>query len=412
MKKTLIFLFIIPLCAFSQQKKEVLFVGNSYTYGNNLPDLVRQVALSFGDTLVHDSSTPGGATFNAHTTNTQTINKINQQQWDYVVLQAQSQEPSFSPWQVSQDTYPYAEALVDMIENNFSCTEPIFFMTWGRKYGDQQNCQFYPPICTYQGMQQRLRESYLEMAFTDSASCAPVGMAWKKSIALDSTLNLYTSDNSHPNIYGSYLAACTFYATIFKKSAVGSSFWPSAIDSVTALSLQQIASSTVLDSLATWNIFNADYSFTQFSDSVNFFNLSSNYENVIWDFGDGSYSTVENPTHTYTANGTYTITLSALTNGGCLLDTHAITVVVNTTAIPSWDCINDACIDLGAGTGVYTSLSDCQAVCGVAGINDINGSRKLINIVDVYGRKSIAKLNIPLFYRYDDGTVEKVILTE
>ena len=42
-------------------------------------------------------------------------------------------------------------------------------------------------------MQQRLRESYLEMAFNDSASCAPVGMAWKKSKALDSTLNLYTS---------------------------------------------------------------------------------------------------------------------------------------------------------------------------------------------------------------------------
>jgi hypothetical protein len=79
MKKHLFLLLVLPLIVFSQQKKEVLFVGNSYTYGNNLPDLVKQISLSFGDTLIYDSSTPGGATFNLHTTNTQTINKINQQ---------------------------------------------------------------------------------------------------------------------------------------------------------------------------------------------------------------------------------------------------------------------------------------------------------------------------------------------
>tara|TARA_B110000003_G_scaffold39894_1_gene36706 strand:- start:4235 stop:4456 length:222 start_codon:yes stop_codon:yes gene_type:complete len=53
---------------FSQHTKEVLFIGNSYTYANNLPDLLKQIALSFGDTLLHDSSTPGGATFNVHST--------------------------------------------------------------------------------------------------------------------------------------------------------------------------------------------------------------------------------------------------------------------------------------------------------------------------------------------------------
>ena len=79
MKKFLIVLFFIPLFVFSQQKKEVLFIGNSYTYVNNLPDLVKQIALSFGDSLIHDSSTPGGANFNTHTNNTQTLAKINQQ---------------------------------------------------------------------------------------------------------------------------------------------------------------------------------------------------------------------------------------------------------------------------------------------------------------------------------------------
>ena len=51
-------------------------------------------------------------------------------------------------------------------------------MTWGRKYGDQQNCQFYPPVCTYLGMQNRLRESYLSMSFTSNATF-PVGFLGK-----------------------------------------------------------------------------------------------------------------------------------------------------------------------------------------------------------------------------------------
>ena len=378
MKKGILICAFLPLLIIAQQKKEVLFIGNSYTYVNDLPNLVKQIALSFGDTLIHDSSTPGGANFNGHSSSAQTLTKINQQQWDYVVLQAQSQEPAFSPFQVSGQTYPYAEQLVDMIGNNFSCTEPIFFMTWGRKYGDQQNCQNYPPICTYQGMQQRLRESYLEMAFTNSATCAPLGMSWKKSIDIDSTLNLYTADNSHPSIYGSYLAACTFYATIFKKSAVGSAYWPNAIDSLTALSLQQIGSSTVLDSIGVWNIFNAELDFYKDNDSVSFTNLSTNYESVLWNFDDGSTSFDENPTHVYTTSGNYTITLSAFTNGGCLLDTSSVTISVSVS--------ND--------------------------IKELTSKKVLISITDILGRRTKATKNTPLFYHFNNGTVEKKIIIE
>ena len=378
MRKGILIFSFLPLLIIAQQKKEVLFIGNSYTYVNDLPNLVKQIALSFGDTLVHESSTAGGSNFNAHSTNAQTLNKINQQQWDYVVLQAQSQELSFSPFQVASDSYPYAEVLVDSIYANSSCTEPLFFMTWGRKYGDQQNCQSYPPICTYLGMQQRLRESYLEMAFNNSASCAPVGMAWKASIAIDSTINLYSPDNSHPSIYGSYLTACTFYASIFKKSALGSSYWPNAIDSATAYSLQQIGSNTVLDSLAVWNIFNADFSFQQYNDSISFINLSSNYKNVVWDFGDGITLFDVNPTHVYNTSGVYTISLSVFTNAGCLLDTLSASVTVISTTV----------------------------------IKDLTTPKELISITNILGKNASKQKNIPLFYHFNDGTIEKKIVIE
>ena len=204
MNKLLLLFTLAPCLAFGQSY-EVLFLGNSYTYYNNMPQQVADLASSFGDTINYDSNTPGGATFSGHSTNATTLAKINQQEWDYVVLQAQSQEPSFPPSQVANDVYPYAQILVDSIVQNSLCTEPLFFMTWGRKYGDQQNCGTYPPICTYQGMQNRLRQSYLEMATTHNASAAPVGISWQNAMALDSTIDLYVSDNSHT---GAWLDGC------------------------------------------------------------------------------------------------------------------------------------------------------------------------------------------------------------
>ena len=370
-KLILIFLFFPNIML--AQSIDILFIGNSYTYANNMPQMVSDIALSFGDTLIFQTSTFGGATFNSHSSNVSTLDKISQKNWDYVVLQAQSQEPSFSPSQVANDVYPYAQILIDSITSNSICTEPVFFMTWGRKYGDQQNCQFYPPVCTYLGMQNRLRESYLSMSFTSNATCAPVGISWKESILQDSSINLYTSDNSHPSIYGSYLTACTFYSTIYKKPSLGSTYIPVGIDSLTAIFLQNVASKTVLDSVNVWNIFNSDFSSNIFVDSVSFVNMSSNYENVLWNFGDGNTSIDDNPHNIYANDGFFDIKLTAITNSGCLTDTITKSIFVTSPL----------------------------------NINEVN-NRKVIRTINILGSESVF-LYKPLIYIYDDGSVEKVI---
>jgi hypothetical protein len=130
------------------QTTNVLFIGNSYTFVNNLPQTLTDIALSKGDTLMYDISTPGGYTLNLHTTNATTLSKINSQAWDFVVLQEQSQLPSFSPVQVATDVFPFARHLDSLILVNDSCTETVFYMTWGRKNGDLSNCAVYPPVCT------------------------------------------------------------------------------------------------------------------------------------------------------------------------------------------------------------------------------------------------------------------------
>ena len=315
------------------QSFDVLFIGNSYTYYNNLPEMISNIANDLGDTVNYDQNTPGGTSLYAHSQNQTTINKINQQNWDFVVLQDQSQRPSLSPSYVAASVYPYATQLVNLINSNYICSEPVFYMTWGRKYGDQTNCQSYPPVCTFLGMQERLRDSYLTMGLDNNASVSPVGIAFKNSISLDSTIDLYTSDNSHPSIYGSYLAACTFYSTIFKKSSVGCSYKPNAINPSDALFLQQVASSTVLDSMFVWNVFQAQFDFNQNGNVFDFINKSSNFENCIWDFGDGNQSTDFNPTHTYLQNGVYDVVLTIQTNSGCLSEVYSLQVNVNSTQI-------------------------------------------------------------------------------
>ena len=127
-------------------------------------------------------------------------------------------------------------------------------MTWGRQNGDAGNCEFFEPLCTYEGMQQRLIESYTEMAENNDASVAPVGVAWQTvREQTEDAISLYTGDGSHPNIYGSYLAACVFYSAMFQKSAVGANF-PNNISEADAEILQTVASETVLNSLGDWFI--------------------------------------------------------------------------------------------------------------------------------------------------------------
>ena len=156
--KSLLFAFSIALGAFHCQGQEavnVLFVGNSYTEVNNLPLMVQQVAQSMGETLVFQSNTPGGCTFRQHCSNS-SMELIRQGGWDFVVLQEQSQYPSFPQGQVEAEVFPFAQRLVDSVYRHSPCAEPVFYMTWGRKYGDAGNAPYFPVLGTYEGMDSML----------------------------------------------------------------------------------------------------------------------------------------------------------------------------------------------------------------------------------------------------------------
>ncbi|MBC7864382.1 MAG: SGNH/GDSL hydrolase family protein [Bacteroidia bacterium] len=226
MKKLLLFFAIAAgnFCS-AQKTVRVLFIGNSYTYVNNLPQLIADLALSKGDRLIFDQHTPGGYTLKKHSADVITLKKIAAGIWDFVILQCQSQEASIDSAQVATNVLPYAHKLDSLIHAADPCVETVFYMTWGRKNGDPSACSTYSPVCTYAGMQERLCKSYLLMGQLNNATVAPVGSIWREIKNSNPAYDLYESDGSHPSIWGSYIAACTFYEILFQKTSLGATYY-------------------------------------------------------------------------------------------------------------------------------------------------------------------------------------------
>ena len=89
-------------------------------------------------------------------------------------------------------------------------------------------------------------------------------------------------------------------------------------------------------------------------------------------------------------------------------------VLVGNVIAPSWDCTNGNCSDPGNGMGSFIDSLQCIINCSSTHISDFDNfnSGKVIKIVDVFGQETPYRKNTPLFYIYDDGTVEKKIILE
>jgi hypothetical protein len=310
---SLVLILLVACGSLHAQPLRILFIGNSYTYYNDLPGSLVQLAADAGEQVVTAQSTPPGHTLEQHSMNAVTLDLIREGGWDHVVIQEQSQRPAFPDAQVAAEVLPYAQALSDSVRLYSPCAEIVFYMTWGRSQGDAQNCVAFPPVCTYEGMQHRLRLGYLSMAVENSAWCAPVGMAWRTIRQEHPDIVLYDPDGSHPGLAGSYLAASTIFCTVFRRSADGINF-NGALSPSTASILRQVATSTVLDSLDVWNIgvndplASLEYQYLG-NNSVAFESTTAIApgQTYWWDLGDGNTSNDATLSHTYAGVGPYTV---------------------------------------------------------------------------------------------------------
>jgi len=252
----------------------ILFIGNSYTYAN---DLDRMVA-NFLERLDPESEVLvarysfGGYRLRQHAADAATPNNPlhvalvsgtpQQRDWDLVILQEQSQIGGFFRGTERQNSLAAAGSLVNLIRATGATT--LLLMTWGYPQGDPSNPSYYGD---YLAMQNRLWLSYDEMAALTSQPdypvyVAPVGLAFltvynqvlaEGNNPLDTGqefLRLYQAiDNAHPSPEGTYLAAAVIVASYTGKKVTGMDWQPSTVDAPYAAYLRRAADDTVFGTL-------------------------------------------------------------------------------------------------------------------------------------------------------------------
>ena len=110
--------------------------------------------------------------------------------------------------------------------------KPVFFMAWA--YADKPE------------MTAQLAEAYTKVGNDSDAFVIPAGLAFARARAQRPNLVLHAADKRHPSLAGTYLAAATVYAALFKKSPEGLKY-TAGLDEDTAKLLQRVAWETVQD---------------------------------------------------------------------------------------------------------------------------------------------------------------------
>lgn len=189
----------------------VLFIGNSYTYYNDLPAMVASLGAPGAGTparprIVVDAVTEGGATVQRHW-EAMRQDRVRMGPWSAVVLQGQSVEPiaAFTGF----NTYVGRFAGV-IAEAN---ARAVLFATWARRSGDAVYAQPWSGG-DFAAMSSRLDGAYRRAAMNHGADVAAVGARWAEALAQRPALGLYDADGSHPSLAGSYLAACVIYRAL------------------------------------------------------------------------------------------------------------------------------------------------------------------------------------------------------
>jgi hypothetical protein len=315
MKKLLVYNLLAVVGFAYSQPSNVLFIGNSYTHMNNLCKMYERLANSKGKSVFADTLAVSGSSLQGHTLRENTYKKMKTRQWDYVFIQGYSRELSRDSTTIAQQTIPYAKLLIDSIKKYNPCIRIYYYMTWGYADGFKDSI----PEDSYTLMQERIEKGYRQLSeSTGNYPIAPVGMVWKQMRELYPELNLYAPDNAHPSPYGSYLAACTFFTSVYKESSFGG-VYPKKVEEPYAEQIQKTAADYVLSYYTKYHLDTLqvpdkatlllDFGIREKWLSISINNKSEKGDELRWDFGDGRTSNKLNPKHYYTKAGKYTVTL-------------------------------------------------------------------------------------------------------
>lgn len=189
----------------------VLFIGNSYTYFNDLPAMIATLGATGAGTpsrprIEVESVTEGGATVQRHW-EAMRQDRVRMGPWSAVVLQGQSVEPIAAFTGFNTYVGRFAGVITE------AGARAVLFATWARRSGDVLYAEPWSGG-DFAAMSARLDGAYRRAAMNHGAEVAPVGARWALALTEQPSLGLYDADGSHPSLAGSYLAACVLYRTL------------------------------------------------------------------------------------------------------------------------------------------------------------------------------------------------------
>ena len=180
----------------------VLFVGNSLTYANDLPEIVRGLTAAAGlPAMEVESVAFPDFNLDDHRARGDAVRAIASRSWTLVVLQ---QGPSSLEENRAQLR---ASAVTFAADIRKAGGRPALYMVW--------------PSLENAATFDRTVESYRLAASDVEGVLFPVGEAFRVARSRDESAPLYESDGYHPTLAGSYLAALVIVGRIHDRSPVG-----------------------------------------------------------------------------------------------------------------------------------------------------------------------------------------------
>ncbi|MBP3704339.1 MAG: hypothetical protein J6I98_02290, partial [Clostridia bacterium] len=194
---------------------KILFIGNSYTYYNDLPQLFEKLANVNGKAAEAYSVTCGGRRLIENITKQDEYSEkldalIKEHDFDWMVLQEQSMGSI-----LEYDTFCAGIAgLRDKLQAHTK--QFLLYATWGRKSGSPD---LEKHGLTQESMTRKIAEAYEKAGETFGMATAHVGRKFCAVSSVNPEIELYNADKTHPSYAGSCLAALTLYEAVFGEGA-------------------------------------------------------------------------------------------------------------------------------------------------------------------------------------------------
>lgn len=212
-----------------EKPMKILFIGNSLTYYNDMPDLLMKLGKAAGKDIYTFKATVGSSTMCQQISSSTEIGKLVEaamkKDWTHVVIQPSRRITD------KENTVKTAElAAADVLDKRIKAAgaETVIYATWGNNTGSYSSYtmnadginastanKYNISRADHTAYMKSVSEEFAAQLDAPMVDCASL---FEFMVTKYPDINMYHSDERHPSLYGSYAVACAFYAHFYNES--------------------------------------------------------------------------------------------------------------------------------------------------------------------------------------------------